>query len=119
MGVLIAIVLIYMAFKLHQGSGAMSKLKAMWFEAQYGDGRVIPRLAECVRVPRGVEHGLFLTVTYRRRFRLQADDECARVWVPGAFMRLSPDVQDALLLMILRRGHIFAAGIGQVVEEPA
>ena len=117
MGVFIAIVLIYLVFKLNRGSGAMNKLKAMWFEAQHGDGRVIPRLAECVRVPRGVEHGLYLTVTYRRRFRLQADDEYARVWVPEAFMGLSPEVQDSVLLMILRRGHVYAAGIGGVEES--
>ncbi len=117
MGVLVAMVLIYLVFKLNQGSGAMNRLKAMWFEAQYGEGRVIPRLAGCVRVPQGVDSGLYLTVTYRRRFRLQADDECARVWVPEAFMGLSPEVQDAVLLMVLRRGHVFAAGIDGVEES--
>lgn len=117
MGVLIAIVLIYMAFKLHQGSGAINKLKALWFEAQYGEGRVIPPLTECVRFPRGVASGLYLTVTYRRRFRLQAGDECARVWVPEAFMGLSPEVQDAVLLMVLRRGRVFATGVSGVEES--
>lgn len=117
MGVLIAIVLIYLAFKLHQGSGAMNKLKAMWFEAQYGDGRVIPPLTDCVRFPRGVAPGLYLTVMFRRRFRLQAGDECARVWVPEAFMGLSPEVQDAVLLMILRRGHVFPISISMIAES--
>ncbi len=66
MGVFFAILIIYFLFQLNRGgnNGMFTKLKAIWFEAQYGEGSVVKATQDCIRP----HSGHLFRVTFKSRF---------------------------------------------------
>ena len=114
MGVALAILAIYLMFQLNRGgnNGMFTKFKAMWFEAQYGEGAVVKPLQDCGR-PRS---GYHLRVKFKSRFLRRNKDNVAVVRVPKEFMAASETVQDAVLIEILARDGISAGSIDSIEE---
>lgn len=114
MGVFLAIIVVYALFQMQRGgnNGMFTKLKAIWFEAQYGEGSVVKACRDCVRPRSGME----LSVSFRSRFLRRAKEDAVVVRVPREFAAASESVQDAVLAEILGRDGIFVSSILSIEE---
>lgn len=114
MGVFFSILIIYFLYQLNRrgNNGIFTKLKAIWFEAQYGEGSVVKATQDCIRPHAGIR----LRITFTTRFLRQNKENAALVRVPREFATASEPVQDAVLVEILGRDGITASSIVSVEE---
>lgn len=114
MGVFLAIIVVYALFQMQRGgnNGMFTKLKAIWFEAQYGEGSVVKAGRDCVRPRSGME----LSVSFKSRFLRRAKEDTVLVRVPREFAAASESVQDAVLAEILGRDGISVSNILSIEE---
>lgn len=114
MGIFIAILVVYCFFQLNRGgnNGMFTKLKAVWFKAQYGEGSVVKVTRDCVRPSSGIR----LRVTFKSRFLRTNKENTALVRVPREFTTASESVQDAVLVEILGREGISVRSIESTEE---
>lgn len=114
MGVFFAILVIYGLYQLNRGNnGSMfNKVKAIWFEAQHGEGSVVKTTRNCVRPHSGV----LLRVTFKSRFLRRSKEDTVLVRVPQAFYSANESVQDAVLVEILARDNLSVSQIIAIEE---
>lgn len=114
MGVFFAILVIYCLFQLNRrgNNGMFTKLKAVWFEAQYGEGSVVKATQDCIRP----HSGILLRVSFKSRFLRRHKEGPALVRVPREFITASEVIQDAVLAEILGRFGISVSAITMIEE---
>ena len=114
MGVFFAIQVIYCLFQLNRrgNNGMFTKLKAIWFEAQYGEGSVVKATQDCIRP----HSGILLRVTFKSRFLRRNKEDSTLVRVPREFLMASETVQDAVLAETLGRSGISVSAITTIEE---
>lgn len=118
MGFFIAILVIYCVYQLNRGgnNGMFTKLKAVWFEAQHGEGSVVKATLDCIHP----HSGILLRVKFSARFLRRNRIDTVLIRVPRAFAAESETVQDAVLAEILGRSGFSVGSIDRIeeVEEP-
>lgn len=87
-------------------------LMVLWFEARYGHGHVIRPLQDCV-LPR--PSGWYVRVCYQPCIAPDTE-QTVLVYAPTALAAARPKDQRAVLMNILRRGHI-PVGMIIAIEE--
>jgi len=114
MGLFLAILAIYCILQLNCGgnNGMFTKLKAIWFEAQYGEGVVVRSTRDCLRPHSGIR----LRVTFRTRILRKTKENSLLVRVPREFAAASEAVQNAVLAEILGREGISVSVIESIEE---
>ena len=114
MGVFFAILVIYGLYQLNRGGNKtmFNTAKAIWFEAQHGEGTVVKATRNCVRP----HSGILLSITFKSRFLRRSKEDTVMVRVPRAFYTASESVQDAVLVEILSRDNISASAIVSIAE---
>lgn len=114
MGVFFAILVIYGLYQLNRGGNKtmFNKAKAIWFEAQHGEGTVVKATRNCIRP----HSGILLSITFKSRFLRRSKEDTVMVRVPRAFYTASESVQDAVLVEILARDNISANAIVSIAE---
>ena len=90
-------------------------LIAFWFETRNGKGRVIRPLQDCV-LPR--PSGWYVRVRYQP-CTAPDTEQTVLVYAPTALASARPKVQRAVLMNILRRGHMPVGKIIAIEEVQA
>lgn len=89
-----------------------TKLKAMWFEAQHGEGSVVKATKDCIRP----HSGILLRVKFSARFLRRNRVDTVLVRVPRPFTAVSEAIQDAVVAEILGRNGLSVNSIDSIEE---
>lgn len=114
MSIILGILVVYFAFQLSRGgnNGMFTKLKATWFEAQYGEGSVVKATRDCPRP----YNGMRLRVKFKSRFLRRNKEDTVLVQVPYQFASAGEATQDAVLAEILGRAGLSISAIESIEE---